>query len=467
MMARSLFEARKASPSEPPINPVPIIVILEIMVRTSRVDPYLGANGHVDWHANCVPVRIEKNAWFMPKPVFNPDDAYAFESLLGEDERLIMESAREYAQTRLEPRALEGNQEGIFHAEIPRELAELGLLGATIPEEYGGAGTSYTAYGLIARELERVDSGYRSFASVQSSLVMHPIHAFGTEEMRRKYLPRLASAELIGCFGLTEPDHGSDPGSMTTSAVRGDGGWILNGAKMWITNSPVADVAVVWAKAREKGSDRGVIRGFVLEKDMEGFSAPVTHNKMSLRASHTGEIVMEDVFVPDENMFPDVTGLKGPFSCLNNARYGIVWGTLGAAENCFSRARQYVMERKQFGYPLGAMQLVQTKLANMLTDITQMQLLAWRLGVLKDTGTATPAMVSLAKRNNCGKALDIARIARDMLGGNGITGEYRVIHHMVNLESVNTYEGTYDIHGLILGRELTGIQAFTPRGNDL
>lgn len=403
----------------------------------------------------------------MSKPFFNPDDTFQFESLLGEEERLIMESAREYAQTQLEPRAMEGNQEGIFHEEIPRELGELGLLGSTIPEEYGGVGASYTAYGLIARELERVDSGYRSFASVQSSLVMYPIMDFGTEEMRHKYLPKLATAELIGCFGLTEPDHGSDPGSMVTTATRGDGGFILNGAKMWITNSPVADVFVVWAKLKESPGDKGVIRGFVLEKGMEGLSAPVTHNKMSLRASHTGEIVMDNVFVPEENMFPDVTGLKGPFSCLNNARYGIVWGTLGAAENCFARARQYVMERKQFGYPLGAMQLVQTKLANMVTDITQMQLLAWRLGELKDAGQAHPSMISLAKRNNCGRALDIARVARDMMGGNGITGEYRVIHHMVNLESVNTYEGTYDIHGLILGRDLTGIQSFTPRGNDV
>ncbi|HAY36707.1 MAG TPA: acyl-CoA dehydrogenase [Bacteroidetes bacterium] len=403
----------------------------------------------------------------MSKPIFNPDDVFQFESTLGEEERLIMESAREYAQTHLEPRALEGNQEGVFHEEIPKELGELGLLGATLPEEYGGVGASHTAYGLIARELERVDSGYRSFASVQSSLVMHPINIFGTEELKQKYLPRLATAELIGCFGLTEPDHGSDPGSMTTTAVRGDGGWILNGAKMWITNSPIADVFVVWAKAKENAADKGVIRGFVLDKGMPGLSAPTTHNKMSLRASHTGEIVMDDVFVPDGNMFPDVTGLRGPFSCLNSARYGIVWGALGAAENCFSRARQYVMERKQFGYPLGSMQLVQTKLANMVTDITQMQLLAWRLGQLKDAGQAAPALISLAKRNNCGRALDIARVARDMLGGNGITGEFRVIHHMVNLESVNTYEGTYDIHGLILGRELTGIQSFTPRGNDM
>lgn len=403
----------------------------------------------------------------MAKFSFNVDDAYLFEEMLGEEDRLIMESAREYAQTRLEPRALEGNQDEVFHEDIPREMGELGLLGATIPPEYGGSGVSYTAYGLIAREMERVDSGYRSFCSVQSSLVMHPIHKFGTEEQRQRFLPKLATAELIGCFGLTEPDHGSDPGSMKTTALRVDGGWVLNGAKMWITNSPVADVAVVWAKAKETKDEPGVIRGFLVEKGMDGFSAPKTHNKMSLRASITGEIVLEDCFVPDANVFPEVRGLKGPFDCLNNARYGIVWGALGAAEDCYHRARQYVMERHQFGYPLGAMQLIQTKLANMLTEISQMQLLSWRLGQLKDEGRAVPAMVSLAKRNNCGTALEIARVARDMLGGNGITGEYRVIHHMVNLESVNTYEGTYDIHGLILGREITGIQAFVPRGNDL
>lgn len=403
----------------------------------------------------------------MPKYPFNVDDAFLFESMLGEEDRLIMESAREYAQTQLEPRALEGNQHEVFHSEIAQEMGDLGLLGATIPPEYGGAGVSYTAYGLIARELERVDSGYRSFASVQSSLVMHPINVFGTEEQKQRFLPKLATAELIGCFGLTEPDHGSDPGSMTTTALRVDGGWVLNGAKMWITNSPIADIAIVWAKAKEQREEEGVIRGFIVEKDMSGYSAPKTHNKMSLRASITGEIVLEDVFVPDENVFPDIRGLKGPFTCLNSARYGIVWGALGAAEDCYQRARQYVLEREQFGYPLGAMQLIQTKLANMLTDITQMQLLAWRLGNLHDEGKASPSMVSLAKRNNCGTALEIARVARDMLGGNGITGEYRVIHHMVNLESVNTYEGTFDIHGLILGREITGIQSFVPRGNDV
>ena len=403
----------------------------------------------------------------MPKHYLNPDDAYLFESMLSEEDRLIMETAREYAQTKLEPRAVEGNQDEVFHEDIPGEMAELGLLGATIPEEYGGAGVSQTAYGLIARELERVDSAYRSFASVQSSLVMHPIHAFGTEDQKQRFLPRLARAELIGCFGLTEPDHGSDPGSMKSTALRVDGGWVLNGAKMWITNSTIADVFIVWAKARENKTEEGVIRGFILEKGMEGLSAPKTHNKMSLRASVTGEIVMEDVFVPEENAFPEVRGLRGPFECLNSARFGIAFGAVGAAEDCYQRARRYVSEREQFGYPLASMQLIQTKLANMLTDITQMQLLAWRLGRLKDEGKLVPAMVSLAKRNNCGKALEIARMARDMLGGNGITGEFRVIHHMVNLESVNTYEGTYDIHGLILGRELTGIQSFVPRGNDV
>lgn len=401
----------------------------------------------------------------MSKPVFDVDDALLFEELLSEEDRMIMDAARQYAQSKLEPRALDGNQNEVFHMEIASELGELGLLGATIPPEYGGAGVSYTAYGLIAREIERVDSGYRSFASVQSSLVMYPIHAFGTEELRQRLLPKLATGEMIGCFGLTEPDHGSDPGSMKTTALKVDGGWVLNGSKMWITNSPIADVAVVWAKAKESSDDPGVIRGFVVEKGFEGFTAPKTGNKMSLRASITGEIVLQDCFVPEGNAFPEVRGLKGPFSCLNNARYGIVWGALGAAENCYHRARQYVMERKQFGHALGSMQLVQTKLANMLTEITKMQLLALRLGQLKDEGRAAPAMISLAKRNNCGTALDIARIARDMLGGNGITGDFRVIHHVVNLETVNTYEGTYDIHGLILGREITGIQSFVPLGN--
>jgi len=403
----------------------------------------------------------------MPRLTFNTDDPYSFESLLNEDDRMIMESAREYAQTKLEPRALKGNQEEYFDIDMAKEMGELGLLGATVDPKYGGTGASYTAYGLIAREVERVDSGYRSFMSVQSSLVMFPIEEYGTEEQKQKYLPKLSTGELIGCFGLTEPDHGSDPGSMVTTAVKTDGGWILNGAKMWITNSPIADIAIVWAKAKDDKNEEGVIRGFIVESDWDGYTAPKTDYKMSLRASSTGEIVLDDVFVPDENAFPDIRGLKGPFGCLNSARYGIAWGAVGAAENCYHRARQYVLERKQFGYPLAANQLIQTKLANMLTDITSMQLLVHRLGQLKDEGKAHPATISLAKRNNTMKALEIARMARDMHGGNGITGDYRVIHHLMNLETVITYEGTYDIHGLILGREITGIQAFTPRGNDL
>lgn len=400
----------------------------------------------------------------MSNNQFNIDDAFLFESELTDDDRMVMETAREYAQNHLEPRALKGNQNEIFDLEIAREMGELGLLGANISPEYGGAGVSETAYGLIAREVERVDSGYRSFMSVQSSLVMYPISVFGTEEQKQTYLPRLASGEIIGCFGLTEPDHGSDPAGMTTTALKTDGGWILNGAKMWITNSPIADVSVVWAKAKEHKDDEAVIRGFLVDKGTKGFSAPETKHKMSLRASSTGELVFEDAFVPDENVFPDIRGLKGPFICLNSARYGIAWGAVGAAEFCYHKARQYVLDRKQFGQPIAANQLPQTKLANMLTEITSMQMLAWRLGKLKDEGRLHHAMVSLAKRNNVGKALNIARISRDMHGGNGISGEYRVVHHMLNLESVNTYEGTYDIHGLILGREITGIQAFTPKG---
>lgn len=402
----------------------------------------------------------------MSKNNFNINDAYLFESELSEDDRMVMETAREYAQSKLEPRALEGNQDEVFDLSIAKEMGEIGLLGSTIDPKYGGAGVSETAYGLIAREVERVDSGYRSFMSVQSSLVMYPISIFGTEEQKERFLPRLATGEIIGCFGLTEPDHGSDPASMSTTAVKTDGGWTLNGAKMWITNSPIADVAVVWAKAKETKDDEPVIRGFLVEKGMNGFSAPATKHKMSLRASSTGELVFEDVFVPDENVFPDISGLKGPFMCLNSARYGIAWGAVGAAEFCYHKARQYVSDRTQFGKPIAANQLPQTKLANMLTDITSMQMLAWRLSQLKDSGRLHPSMVSLAKRNNVGKALEIARSARDMHGGNGISGEYRVIHHMMNLESVNTYEGTYDIHGLILGREITGIQAFTPKGNE-
>ena len=402
----------------------------------------------------------------MSKNNFNIDDAYLFESELSEDDRMVMETAREYSQSKLEPRALEGNQDEVFDLSIAKEMGEIGLLGSTIDPKYGGAGVSESAYGLIAREVERVDSGYRSFMSVQSSLVMYPISIFGTEEQKERFLPQLATGEIIGCFGLTEPDHGSDPASMSTTAVKTDGGWTLNGAKMWITNSPIADVAVVWAKAKESKDDELVIRGFLVEKGMDGFSAPPTKHKMSLRASSTGELVFEDVFVPDENVFPEIRGLKGPFMCLNSARYGIAWGAVGAAEFCYHKARQYVSDRTQFGKPIAANQLPQTKLANMLTDITSMQMLAWRLGQLKDSGRLHPSMVSLAKRSNVGKALEIARASRDMHGGNGISGEYRVIHHMMNLESVNTYEGTYDIHGLILGREITGIQAFTPKGNE-
>ncbi|MDA0671920.1 MAG: acyl-CoA dehydrogenase [Bacteroidetes bacterium] len=394
--------------------------------------------------------------------MFNIHDPYLFEDELAEDDRMIMEAAREYCQANLEPRALRGNQDEIFDPEIPKEMADMGLLGASIAEEYGGGGASQTAYGLIAREVERVDSGYRSFMSVQSSLVMVPIEKFGTEEQKQQYLPKLASAEMIGCFGLTEPDHGSDPSSMVTRAVPTDGGWVLNGAKTWITNSPIADVAIVWAKVKEEEKD--VIRGFIVETSWKGVSTPHIKDKMSLRASETGELVFQDVFVPETHMFPEIRGLKGPFTCLNSARYGIAWGTVGAAEFCYERSRTYVGERKQFGHPLAANQLPQTKLANMLTDITTMQLLAWRLGQLRDAGKVDPAMISLAKRHNVGKALDIARIARDMHGGNGVTGDYRVIHHVMNLESVNTYEGTYDIHGLILGREITGIQAFVPKG---
>lgn len=403
----------------------------------------------------------------MHKNRFNIDDPFLFESELNEEDRMIMETAHDYAQSKLEPRALKGNQEEYFDIDIAKEMGELGLLGAAIDPKYGGSGASQMAYGLIAREVERVDSGYRSFMSVQSSLVMFPISKFGTEEQKKRFLPKLATGELIGCFGLTEPDHGSDPGSMSTTALKTNGGWMLNGAKMWITNSPIADLALVWAKAKENKEDEGVIRGFLVEKDMEGFSAPATKYKMSLRASETGELIFEDVFVPDKNVFPEITGLKGPFTCLNSARYGIVWGSLGAAEFCYQKARQYVKERTQFGYPIGANQIPQSKLADMLTDITQMQLLAWRLGKLKDEGRDHHVMTSMAKRNNCQKALDIARTSRDMHGANGITGEYRVIHHVMNLESVNTYEGTYDIHGLILGRELTGIQAFKPRGNNM
>ncbi|MFZ0487838.1 MAG: acyl-CoA dehydrogenase [Arenicellales bacterium] len=387
---------------------------------------------------------------------FHWDDPLLFRHELNDEERLISDSAREYCQSRLMPRVLEAHRREHFDREIMNEMAELGLLGATIPEEYGGAGASYVAYGLIAREVERVDSGYRSAMSVQSSLVMHPIYTYGTEEQRRRYLPKLARAEWIGCFGLTEPDHGSDPGSMKTRAAAGDGGYLLNGSKTWITNAPIADVFVVWAKTED-----GSIRGFVLEKGMEGLSTARIEGKFSLRTSATGEIVMKDVFVPEANLLPNVAGLKGPFGCLNRARYGIAWGAIGAAEFCWHAARQYVLDRKQFGRPLAANQLIQKKLADMQTEITLGLNAVLRLGRMIDGGQGAPEAVSLLKRNNCGKALDIARAARDMHGANGISDEYHVIRHMMNLETVNTYEGTHDIHALILGRAQTGMQAFT------
>jgi glutaryl-CoA dehydrogenase len=381
-------------------------------------------------------------------------DPLLLDEALSEEERMIRDSAHDYCQEKLFPRVLEANRHERFDREIMNEMGALGFLGSTI-EGYGCAGVNYVSYGLIAREVERVDSGYRSAMSVQSSLVMHPIHQFGTEAQRQKYLPKLASGEWVGCFGLTEPDHGSDPAGMTTRAVATSSGYRLRGAKMWITNSPIADVFVVWAKTEDD-----VIRGFILEQGMTGLSAPKIAGKFSLRASTTGEIVMDDVFVPEENLLPGVQGLRGPFSCLNSARYGIAWGSLGAAEFCWHAARNYTLDRRQFGRPLAANQLIQKKLVDMQTEITLGLHACLRLGRLKDDGRDTPEMVSILKRNNCGKALDIARIARDMHGGNGIADEYHVIRHVMNLEAVNTYEGTHDIHALILGRAQTGIAAF-------
>jgi len=389
------------------------------------------------------------------KPTFQWDDPFLLDTQLGEDERLIRDTAFGYAQDNLMPRVLEANRHETFDREIVNEMGELGLLGPTIPEEYGGAGVNHVCYGLIAREVERVDSGYRSVMSVQSSLVMHPIFTYGTEEQRLKYLPKLATGEHIGAFGLTEPDHGSDPGGMKSRAEKAQGGYLLTGNKMWISNSPVADVFVVWAKLD------GVIRGFILEKGMDGLSAPKIEGKMSLRTSITGEIVMDKVFVPEENMFPDVQGLKGPFGCLNKARYGIAWGALGAAEFCWHAARQYTLDRKQFGRPIAANQLIQKKLADMQTEITLGLQSCLRVGRLLDDGNCPPENISMIKRNSTGKALDIARMSRDMHGGNGIADEFHVIRHVMNLETVNTYEGTHDIHALILGRAQTGIQAFT------
>jgi glutaryl-CoA dehydrogenase len=389
-------------------------------------------------------------------PRFSWEDPFNLDSQLSDDERAVRDAAHAYCQERLLPRVTEAFRHEKTDPAIFREMGELGLLGATIPEQYGGAGLNYVCYGLVAREVERVDSGYRSMMSVQSSLVMVPINAFGTEAQKQKYLPKLATGEWIGCFGLTEPDHGSDPASMVTRAKKVPGGYSVSGAKIWITNSPFADVFVVWAK-----DDEGAIRGFILEKGMKGLSAPAIHSKVGLRASLTGEIVMENVFVPEENAFPDIRGLKGPFTCLNSARYGIAWGALGAAEDCYFRSRQYVMDRHQFGRPLAANQLIQKKLADMLTEISLGLQGCLRLGRMKDEGTAAVELTSILKRNSCGKALDVARLARDMMGGNGISDEYGVARHLVNLEVVNTYEGTHDVHALILGRAITGIQAFS------
>ncbi|WNC73228.1 acyl-CoA dehydrogenase [Thalassotalea psychrophila] len=388
------------------------------------------------------------------RPTFNWQDPLLLDSLLSEEERMIRDAAHQYCQDKLMPRILEANRHEKFDVEIMKELGELGLLGATIPEKYGCAGANYVTYGLVAREVERVDSGYRSAMSVQSSLVMHPIYAYGSEEQKMKYLPKLATAELIGCFGLTEPNSGSDPASMLTRADAVDGGFKLTGNKMWITNSPIADIFIVWAKLD------GVIRGFILEKGMPGLSAPKIEGKFSLRASITGEIVMDEVFVPSENMLPNAKGLSGPFGCLNKARYGISWGALGAAEFCWHGARQYTLDREQFGKPLAATQLIQKKLADMQTEITTGLFACLQVGRLMDAGTLSPEAISLVKRNSCGKALDIARMARDMHGGNGISDEFHIIRHVMNLEAVNTYEGTHDVHALILGRAQTGIQAF-------
>ena len=390
-----------------------------------------------------------------PSPRFAWDDPLLLDSQLSADERAVREAAAAYCQQRLAPRVLEAFRHETTDTAIFREMGELGLLGIVIPSEYGGAGMSHVCYGLVAREVERVDSGYRSMMSVQSSLVMLPIHAFGTEAQKHRYLPKLATGEAIGCFGLTEPDHGSDPGSMITRARSVPGGYRLTGTKTWITNSPIADVFVVWAK-----DDAGEIRGFILDRGAAGLSAPALHGKVGLRASVTGQIVMDQVFCPEENAFPDIRGLKGPFTCLNSARYGIAWGTLGAAEDCWFRARQYVLERQQFGRPLAANQLIQKKLADMQTEIALGLQACLRLGRMKDEGSAAPEITSMLKRNSCGKSLDIARMARDMLGGNGISDEYGIARHLVNLEVVNTYEGTHDIHALILGRAMTGIPAF-------
>ena len=392
------------------------------------------------------------------RAAFDWADPLRLDDVLGEEEKLVRDSAREFAARNLAPRVLTAFREERFDRAIMSEFGEAGFLGSTIPEEYGGAGAGYVSYGLVAREVERVDSGYRSALSVQSSLVMHPIHAYGSEAQRKKHLPRLARGEIVGCFGLTEPDHGSDPGGMVTRAIRTAGGYRLTGAKTWITNSPIADVMVVWAKSE---AHEDAIRGFILERGMKGLSTPKIEGKVSLRASITGEVVMDGVEVPEENLLPNVSGLKGPFGCLNRARYGIAWGAMGAAEDCWQRARDYVLARKQFGRPLAANQLIQKKLADMQTEIALGLHAALRVGRMMDDGIVAPEAISLVKRNNAGKALDIARQARDMHGGNGIADEFHVIRHLVNLETVNTYEGTHDIHALILGRAQTGIAAFS------
>jgi len=386
---------------------------------------------------------------------FKWEDPFFLDEQLTEDERMIKDTARDYAQDKLFSRVLQANRDEEFHREIMNEMGELGLLGATIPEKYGCSGVNYVSYGLVAREVERVDSGYRSAMSVQSSLVMHPIYTYGNEAQREKYLPGLATGELVGCFGLTEPDYGSDPGSMITRAEKTDNGYLLNGAKMWITNSPIADLAVVWAKLD------GVIRGFIVERGTPGFETPKIEGKFSLRASVTGQIVLSDAEIPEENLLPNTKGLAGPFGCLNKARYGIAWGAMGAAEFCWHAARSYTLDRIQFGRPLAANQLIQKKLADMQTEITLGLQGALRIGRLMDDDNLAVENISLMKRNNCGKALDVARLARDMHGGNGISDEYHVIRHMMNLETVNTYEGTHDVHALILGRAQTGLQAFT------
>ena len=398
--------------------------------------------------------REGKPAVSLKDSNFKWDDPLDLEGQLTEEERMVRETARSYAQEKLFPRILKAYRDETFDREIMREMGALGLIGATIPEAYGGAGLGYVSYGLIAREVEAVDSGYRSAMSVQSSLVMHPIYSYGSEAQRMRFLPKLATGEMVGCFGLTEPDYGSDPGSMATRAEKVAGGYALTGAKMWITNAPIADVAVVWGKLD------GVIRGFIVERGTTGFSTPKIEGKLSLRASVTGEIVLEGAVVPEENLLPNVKGLAGPFGCLNMARYGIAWGAMGAAEFCWHRARQYVLDRKQFGQPLAANQLVQKKLADMQTEIALGLHAALRLGRMLEEHTAAPPAISLMKRNNCGKALDIARVARDMHGGNGISDEFHVMRVLCNLETVNTYEGTHDIHALILGRAQTGIQAF-------